>query len=66
MPEGCVAPSLIDCPQCREMAVCSTDTAQDEKPEYEWYVPDKKRGITKEERKKFDAHGIYLRKIKTV
>lgn len=64
---GAVLPNFILCPYCKDMATCNFDSPQQGTPTHEWFIPPKKgRGITKEVKRQFKQHGIYLREIKTL
>ncbi len=63
-----ITPMIITCTQCPEVAVKAPEEPwhADVEAEYEWYIPVKRRGITKEENRLYRKHGIYLRGILNV
>lgn len=60
---GHLTPMIIDCQHesCRDIA--SMHGPADEVATHEWYIPEKRRGLTKEDNRRYKKHGVYLKKI---
>lgn len=61
-PGNVILPMIMDCQECREIATLVGPVESGE-PTHEWYIPEKRRGLTKEDNRRYKKHGVYLKKI---
>lgn len=59
-----ILPMIIDCQDesCKDIASLSGEIDEGEAT-HQWYVPEKRRGLTKEDNRRYKKHGTYLKKI---